>query len=171
MKQFIFLIATVLSVLFFANCNHTKTEVAHKEILQLPNWFVGTWQNKTVDGTFTENWIQANDTLYSAISTVIVGNDTVFYEQINLQNILDEWHYIVSVKNQSSNASVINSEKPVAFKLSSATATQLIFDNPEHDFPTKITYTQINNDSIVADISGIVKGNLKKEIFPMKRIK
>ena len=47
----------------------------------------------------------------------------------------------------------------------------MVFENPEHDFPTKITYKKINADSIVAEISGNRNGKQASELFPMKRAK
>ena len=64
-----------------------------------------------------------------------------------------------------------NKELPVSFKLVNATDNQLVFENPNHDFPTKITYLIISEDSMVASISGLIDGKEKIEQFPMKRIK
>lgn len=161
-------IMTVISLLALFACNETKINesnaISHTVALEQANWFLGIWQNTAPDGVFTESWEQKNDSLYEGISTVVNQKDTVFFEKINLQKINNDWKYIVSVKNQ-------NNEQPVSFKLTSVNPTQLVFENPQHDFPTKITYTQINKDSIVAEISGKIAGVEKKELFPMKRIK
>lgn len=169
-------------IALFTNCN---TDTANNEIRNntevsyiIPNWFLGTWINNTADGIFTEKWEQENDSLYHAISTVVVEKDTVFYETVDLLKTKNDWNYVVSVKNQASilrQAQQPNSasvpELPVSFKLTAFTETQLVFENPQHDFPTKITYTQINADSIVAEISGTLEGKVKSELFPMKRVK
>ena len=47
----------------------------------------------------------------------------------------------------------------------------LTFENPKHDYPNKIVYKKINNDSLVATIYGIKNGKVSKENFPMKRKK
>ena len=180
-------IITSIALVSLVSCNETKENESNNKCIdyasnaiEQANWFLGTWQNITPDGVFTERWEQKNDSLYLGNSTVVVGKDTVFFEKINLQKTNSEWNYIVSIGkasitlstgSDSVTASASNNEKPVAFKLISLTSTQLVFENPQHDFPTKIIYTQINNDSIVAEISGIVKGIEKKELFPMKKIK
>lgn len=164
----------ILSIVLLANCNrqtsNQKTDDTTK-CSQIPHWFLGTWINNTADGIFTEKWEQENDSLYHAISTVVVGKDTVFYETVDLLKIKNDWNYVVSVKNQASSASASVPELPVSFKLTAFTETQLVFENPQHDFPTKITYTKINSDSIVAEISGTLEGKVKSELFPMKRLK
>jgi hypothetical protein len=151
------------------SCNSSKqeeaTNIASKvNLLDTAKWFIGTWQNQTSDGLFTEQWDQKNDSVYSAISTVIVNKDTVFYESISLEQKDDSLYYIVSVKDQ-------NKELPVSFKLISVTDNQLVFENAKHDFPSKITYSKIKEDSIVAFISGLIDGKEKIEQFPMKKIK
>jgi hypothetical protein len=47
----------------------------------------------------------------------------------------------------------------------------LVFENPKHDYPKKITYTKINDDSLVAEISGILDGKPSSEKFSMKKNK
>jgi hypothetical protein len=151
-------------------CNLSKQEEANHiskrvNLLDTAKWFIGAWQNQTSDGLFTEEWNQKNDSVYSAISTVVVNHkDTVFFESILLEQKNNELFYTVSVKDQ-------NKELPVSFKLVNATTNQLVFENPTHDFPTKITYLKISEDSIVASISGLIDGKEKVEQFPMKKIK
>ena len=167
MNKLIAISIVVISGLF--SCNSSKQEeatiIASKvNLLDTAKWFIGTWQNETLDGLFTEQWNQKNDSVYSAISTVIVNKDTVFYESISLEQKDDSLYYIVSVKDQ-------NKELPVSFKLISVTDNQLVFENAKHDFPSKITYSKIKEDSVVAFISGLIDGKEKIEQFPMKKIK
>lgn len=150
-------------------CNSSEqkdtTHISQKvNLLDTAKWVIGTWQNQTSDGLFTEQWNQKNDSVYSAISTIIVNKDTVFYESISLEQKDDLLYYIVSVKDQ-------NKELPVSFKLISVTDSQLVFENAKHDFPSKITYSKIKEDSIVAFISGLIGRKEKIEQFPMKKIK
>ena len=76
----------------------------------------------------------------------------------------EELTYSAAVKGQ-------NNDKPVAFKLTTQTEKQLVFENPKHDYPQKISYTQITSDSLVAKISGIQQGKPSSEQFSMKKNK
>lgn len=132
-------------------------------------WIKGKWENKVTGGRFTETWTQENDSVFKGESFFIEEKedksvDTTFAEYIDLAVINGVLTYTVSVKNQ-------NGEKPVPFRLTSATEKQLVFENPKHDFPDKIVYTKINNDSIVAEISGLQNGRDAHEVFPLKRQK
>jgi Domain of unknown function (DUF6265) len=126
------------------------------------NWFMGNWENLAKEGAFHENWIQKTDSSFSGKSFVLVGKDTVFSEDVILEQKNDSLFYIVSAKNQ-------NNEKPVSFYLSSATSKQLVFENPKHDFPSKIVYNKVGTDSIVAEIFGTQNQKEIKERFPMKK--
>jgi hypothetical protein len=168
MNKLIAISIVVISGLFSCNSNKQEesTTISSKvNLLDTAKWFIGAWQNQTSDGLFTEQWNQKNDSVFSAISTVVVNHkDTVFFESILLEQKNNEFFYTVSVKDQ-------NKELPVSFKLVNATANQLVFENSTHDFPTKITYLKISEDSIVASISGLIDGKEKVEQFPMKKIK
>ena len=56
-------------------------------------------------------------------------------------------------------------------KMTKGNEKEAVFENPKNDFPTKISYTKITNDSIVAAISGIQNGKEKSELFSMKKSK
>ncbi len=145
--------------------NNVNDNYSKLNLIDTAKWFLGTWQNKTTEGLYTEQWNKKNDSVYCGISTVVVSNnDTVFYESILLQQKNDSLYYIVSVKNQ-------NNELPVSFKLIKCNSNQLIFENSTHDFPSKITYLKITQDSMVASIFGLINGKEKTEKFPMKKIK
>jgi Domain of unknown function (DUF6265) len=130
--------------------------------LQKANWFLGEWENLTPEAHFKENWVRKNDSTFTGQSIVIAKKNTVFFENIILEQKKDSLLYIVSVKDK-------NKEKPVSFYLTSASDTKLVFENPKHDYPNKIVYAKITNDSMLATIFGSQNGKQHKEAFPMKR--
>jgi len=95
----------------------------------------------------------------SGKSFFIKENDTLFSETVRLAQHENDLFYIVTVPNQ-------NEAKPVEFKLTSSTADYLVFENPEHDFPKKITYKLVTKDSLYAEISG----DGKSQGFPFKKV-
>ena len=164
-------IIIVISILILVACSETKIVEDKDErvdyatnAIEQANWFLGTWENNTNAGSFTEKWEQKNDSVYIGESYITLDDKIMFYERISLEKKKMDWYYKVSVKSK-------NNEQPIPFKLISLSPHQLVFENPQHDFPTKITYTKIREDSIVAEISGKIKGVEEKELFPMKKIK
>lgn len=132
--------------------------------LQRAIWLKGAWQNKSNGRISIEEWHQSNDSTLVGLSYFISGKDTTLTETINIQSRNGNLFYIPVVVNQNNN-------EPVYFRLTAATDTKLVFENPEHDFPQKISYTRIGRDSLVAEISGSIKGKMKARQFPMKKVK
>lgn len=165
------LLITLLSIILMTSCKkESQIEVlgikTKKEfnILKKANWFIGSWQNSSKEATFKEIWKTKNDSSFVGESFVIVEKDTVFYEKVDLFELNDSLFYKVSIKDQ-------NKEKPVSFYLTKSNENELTFENPKHDFPTKIVYTKITKDSLVATIYGKKGGKEMSETFPMKKTK
>ncbi len=126
-------------------------------------WLIGTWENKTPKGSIYETWSKVSDQEYSGKSYIVKEQDTMVFETIRLVQEEDELYYIPTVKNQ-------NDDLPVRFMAKVISETQLVFENPQHDFPQVISYTKINADTLVAEISGTRNGQERKQTFPMKRV-
>jgi len=127
-------------------------------------WLIGSWKNQSAKTVDIETWKKLNDSTFIGRSYSLTGADTVSSERICLQQRRGKLYYIPIVRNQ-------NGGKAVTFTLTSSNNKHLVFENPEHDFPQKITYTLITNDSLVAEISGTKKGRQKAIQFPMKRVR
>lgn len=126
-------------------------------------WLLGTWQQKKGNDITYESWRQIDDsTLYSK-SFYIKGADTVILEVVSLEQRLGKLSYVVTTANQ-------NNAQPVAFVCGSTTPEHLVFENPRHDFPTRITYVFKAPDSLIAEISGILNGKPVARQFPMSRV-
>lgn len=69
---------------------------------------------------------------------------------------------MVTVPNQ-------NQEKPVSFILTANNLNQLVFENPNHDFPNTIIYNRVGADSLMAEIAGMKDGKKVSQIFKMKK--
>ena len=53
---------------------------------------------------------------------------------------------------------VPHNEGAVYFKMTEQSEDKVIFENPEHDFPQRIIYLRISNDSLHVKIEGLDKG-------------
>ena len=126
------------------------------------SWLIGEWEGTTDGIAVTEIWKKASGNLLLGRSFSLKNSDTISSEHIELKLQDDTVFYIPKVKNQ-------NQGQIVKFALTSYTDQTLIFENPMHDFPQKITYQLVNNDSLVAEISGINKGQMQSEKFPTHR--
>ncbi|WP_228400833.1 DUF6265 family protein [Chryseobacterium taichungense] len=132
--------------------------------IQKAEWLIGTWENKTQKGSIYETWTKTGNTEFSGKSYSVKDKDTIVFESVRLVKENKKLFYIPTVKNQ-------NDGLPVRFAAKTISENQLVFENPEHDFPQIITYTKITSDSLIAEISGIKNGQKRKQAFPMKRVK
>lgn len=153
---------TTLLLLLLAVVSCKNSEATEKDQIKSANWLLGKWSAKMADGNLSESWKQINDSTFQAESLFIKGKDTLHFESIILQQKGEDLFYNATVKGQNEN-------KAVAFKLTKKNAKQLVFENPKHDYPQKITYTLITKDSLVASISGVQLGKPSSEKFGMKK--
>jgi len=150
---------TVVSLIIF-----NAWTIKQKKDIQKAEWLIGTWENKTQKGSIYETWTKAGNNEFSGKSYSIKDKDTIVFENIRLVQENRKLFYIPTVKNQ-------NDDLPVRFAAKSISENQLVFENPQHNFPQIIAYTKITSDSLIAEISGIKKGQKRKQTFPMKRVK
>ncbi len=155
-------IYTLSLVALLATASCKKTENHTKDKIKTADWLIGNWENKLEEGTLSETWEKANDSTFNGKSFFIKDKDTLNNETIVLSQKGDALFYIPVVEGQNNN-------EPVIFKMTKSDLKQLVFENRKHDFPQKISYTKITNDSIVAQISGVVNGKTESESYPMKR--
>ena len=169
MKITTVLFISILIVLLFS-CKENKEQVTEtpeapaKAYTQLEKaeWLIGSWGNASPEGNLTENWDKTNDSVYAGHTYFVIGKDTVFTESIRLEEANGKLAYVTAVSDQ-------NDGKAIRFEMTSASDNQLVFENPKHDFPQKITYNKITNDSLVAEISGMKEGKPSTEQFAMKK--
>lgn len=147
----------LVMLLFLASCK--KENRAEYEKLTKAEWLLGNWEHNSSDGFFSEKWKVKNDSTYLGNSSFAIEGKVVFSEEVNLVQREKDLFYVVKITSEPSEST--------EFKLTSGSENKLVFENPENDFPKKITYNRIHNDSIYAEISG--GGN--PQGFPMKRRK
>lgn len=157
MFQKITLIALIIT---FVSCQ--KKESVEKDKIKIADWLIGNWENASPEGVLTENWQKLNDSTFSAASYFIKGKDTIHFESIILAQLGETLTYKATVKGQ-------NDDKPVSFPSIAESDKQLVFENPKHDYPQKITYTKGANNTLTAEISGNLNGKPTSEKFVMTK--
>lgn len=130
-------------------------------------WLIGEWEYNFEGGRTIESWSNYFDNKMLGYSYTLMGNDTVSFESILIEEVYPDLFYIPTVREQ-------NNAQPIKFKLSELKQDYVLFENPKHDFPQKISYQKLATDSLVAEISGLMEGDsseLSEIKFPMRRIK
>jgi hypothetical protein len=97
-------------------------------------WMNGTWSTARPNGDERlEIWEKSTSKLYKGKGLKIVLTDTTILETLELMYADKAIWYIPTVPDQ-------NAAKPVPFKMISTDPSKIIFENPKHDFPQRITY-------------------------------
>ncbi len=153
MLRIIFLLIITSSL--FISCNR-------KNEMENFNWIAGKWENISDSSRFYENWEKMNDSVFAGEAFVIESGETVFSEKISIEKKGSDIFYFANVADQ-------NNGQPIPFKLISSSLNEVIFENKDHDFPNKITYSQISGDSMMVKIEGLRMRKSHTEYFPFTR--
>ncbi|MEO5996880.1 MAG: DUF6265 family protein [Chitinophagaceae bacterium] len=138
--------------------------IVDQSLINKAAWVIGTWETKTQRGIVYETWTKVSDVEFMGMNYTLKDSDTAVMENIQLIQKQNSLFYIPTVKNQNNNL-------PVSFSLKTISDNQLVFENAKHFFPQIISYRRVRDDSLVAEISGIINGRERKQAFPMRRIK
>lgn len=118
------------------------------------DWLMGNWQGEFNKAKITESWQKIDDGLYSGKGFVFGDRDTFVREQLRIQRIANYWAFIP----------VINNQPPVLFTLIKSENHMLVFENKEHDFPQRVTYS-LEDGTLHAWIEGLKGEKQVKEDY------
>lgn len=110
------------------------------------SWIAGDWQ--TAPGgraQVEEHWTNAAGGTMMGLSRTVAGEKTVEFEYLRIEQRADGIYYVAHPKARCPGTD---------FKLTKASATEAVFENPQHDFPKRITYRKTADDSLTASIDG-----------------
>lgn len=117
---------------------------AQTDLSQL-EWLLGHWNrtNAKPGRSGVERWQKNSATEFVGRGINLKGTDTVFVEKLKIMVKEDAVFYVADVPQNS---------EPVLFKATSMTASSVVFENPQHDFPKKIAY-ELDGKKLKATIS------------------
>jgi hypothetical protein len=124
-------------------------------------WISGDWQ--TAPGgraQIEEHWTLAAGASMMGMGRTVAGDKTVEFEYLRIEQRADGIYYVAHPKGRCPGTD---------FKLTRASATEAVFENPQHDFPKRITYRKGADDSLTATIDG-GEGS-KARTFSYRRMK
>jgi hypothetical protein len=107
------------------------------------SWISGDWQ--TAPGgrrQIEEHWTVAAGGSMMGVSRTIAGDKTVEFEYLRIEQREDGVYYVAHPKARCPGTD---------FKLTRASATEAVFENPQHDFPKRIIYRK-TVDGLTASI-------------------
>lgn len=123
------------------------------------SWMAGAWSGKMGRADIEEHWIPPAGKMMMAVSRTVVGDRTVAFEFLRIEQRPDAIVYIAQPGGRP----------PTEFQLTASTATSATFENPRHDNPKLIRYTKEADGTLVAEIEGDEKGKRVSQRFVFKK--
>jgi len=145
-----------LPVIFFLGLTTCCT--AQHELSDV-KWLSGEWKrlNMNAGKSGSESWRITSDTTLIGRGVTMRGTDTVFVEKLRITLRKGTLYYIADVAENAA---------PVAFKFTLLSSTSFTCENPQHDFPKRITYSLEENE-----LKATIAGNGKSIAYSFEKVK
>ncbi len=132
---------------------------AHADLSAL-QWLAGCWTQDGRDAGSVEQWTSPAGGTMLGMNRNVSGGRTVAFEYMRIAvNKDDVIEFIASPSGQET----------ARFKMVSMNENEVVFENPEHDFPTRIIYRLLSDGSLLGRIEGVDKGTPRTAEFPMTK--
>lgn len=122
-------------------------------------WLTGSWTSTTDNVRSEEHWTQAAAGTMFGINRTMRDGKTVFFEYLRIEVRDTGVFYLASPAGRN---------PPTEFRMVSCENHKAAFENPEHDFPTRITYW-LDGDTLHATAEGTIRGTMRSEVFQWQR--
>ena len=106
-------------------------------------WMAGCWSMTRGDAIVEEHWMKPAGGTMLGMSRTVRGGKTTEHEFLQIRDVNGALSYVAQPSGQAQ----------AAFTLRSVTASEAIFENPEHDFPQRIIYRR-TPDGLSARVEG-----------------
>ncbi len=126
-------------------------------------WLSGCWEsnNKAKHLTVSEQWMKPAGGLMLGIGRTVKKEKAVDFEFMRIEQKGDDIFFIAKPKQN---------KEETPFKLIKLTANEVVFENPDHDFPQRVIYKR-QDSKLTGRIEGNNNGKFLGIDFPMTRAK
>lgn len=131
-----------------------------KPDLQSLGWLSGCWEFKSQTVHHQEQWLAPSGETMIGMGRMVKNGKLAFFEFMELRQ---DGPNLVFTAHPSG-------QKTASFQVTSASATEAVFENPTHDFPQKIEYRLTKPGFLEVKVSGMVKGKNRVEEFQFSRV-
>jgi Domain of unknown function (DUF6265) len=152
-------LVVVLIVLSVAASDSFAAERPRARVANL-GWMAGCWETRSTRRLVEEQWMVPRGGLMLGMSRTVRGDTLVEYEVVRMEERGDSLFYVANPVRQSQ----------AQFLATSSTDSSVVFENPHHDFPKKISYYRTHPDSVVARVEGELSGRNRVLEFRYARV-
>ncbi len=134
----------ILSAFLFINTVYGQNSSTEK--LKKLEWLTGKWvrTNAKAGESGYEKWEKSSGSKLSGKGVTLKGKEVVFVEDMDFELKGKDLYYVVRVTGE---------KQPTYFKLTALSTDGFVCENPQNEFPKKISYKRKGNN-LKAVISG-----------------
>ena len=139
----------LLLISFSLLMHASHAQESNKQKFKKLEWLMAKWvrTNSAAGHSGYEIWSKVSNLKLSGKGVTLKGNKIVFTENLELVVKGPDIFYVVTLADE---------KKPIYFKLTELDDNGFTCENPEHDFPKKITYRRSGNN-----VKAVISGNGK----------
>ena len=123
------------------------------------SWMSGCWEGRNGNRVYAEQWMTPAGGLMLGMSRTVVNDRATEFEFLQIRQDNSGIAYVAKPSGQAE----------ASFKLLRQSDREVVFENPQHDFPQRIIYRLQTDGSLTARIEGKSNGADRGIDFPMKR--
>jgi hypothetical protein len=125
------------------------------------SWLAGCWAAVGGEPGSGETWTVADDGVLRGVGRFVKDGVAVATETMEIrESASGELEFIAAPPGQD----------PTAFTLTEVVPGEAVFENPDHDFPQRISYRRVDEDRLEATADGEVAGETKVLEFAFERV-
>jgi hypothetical protein len=122
-------------------------------------WMAGSWTTGAGRQTIEEHWVEPASNALIGVGRTLADGRMVFFEFLRIEAKADGIVYIAQP----------GGAPPTEFRLTKWDGRTAMFENPQHDFPKRISYTKNDDGSMTARIDGGEGVQQGAQSFPYRR--
>jgi hypothetical protein len=122
-------------------------------------WLSGCWDLTRNGRHIVEHWSAPEGGTLIGMSRTVASGKTAEYEFLMIREGQAGLEYVAKPSGQDG----------ATFTSTRVSAGEVVFENPQHDFPTRIIYRRDPNGGLIAAIEGPRNGKTQRIEFPYAR--
>jgi hypothetical protein len=130
--------------------------------LERISWLAGCWARDGAEPGTEEHWTQPAAGTMLGVGRTVKAGKTVEFEFMRIH---------VAPDGKLLFTAIPSGQKEATFTELRGSASELVFENPAHDFPQRVVYRAEGKARLLASIAGTRKGIARSIDFPMQRVK
>lgn len=152
----LFFISLIVGSIPFSSCENTGS-------VDDIDWMVGHWQGLDMnDLSFHEHWERSGKNSLAGFGcTISPEGDTLWKESLKVELVEGIPYYV---------ASTPGNKGAVLFRMIRGDAQHAVFENKDHDFPQRVSYTLETKNTVNVKLEGLEKGTPKIQQLNFERV-